>query len=172
MAMKKLYLWELVAALGLLATTEAYFWTQSRNTSDSGAVKLLVVLLYVAVAVVSQRITCLVWRCPLSVVVKTNLFVAAMVSLGVTALPHTMHPAMLKGAGAGWRGAAAASLKFFSTVGVATMFLRIGTAASIHERASMDGPTRSPSADSHAKPAPRVSGQADEFKDPGAETRK
>ncbi len=127
--MKKPYVWDVMTALALLATIETFFWTQSRTGSDNDAVKVLLVSSYLTIAVASQGAICLVLRSGLLTVVKSNVMLAAIMSVGLAVLAFTTHPAVLKDAPTDWRGAVAASSKFFFTVGVVTMVVRTATAA-------------------------------------------
>ena len=124
--MKKGYLYELATPIVLLAVIEAYFWTQGRTwTFDDLTTKAFLIGLYGVLAVASQAVVSSSPGFGAADALKANLLTAAAISLGLTLLAFFVHPAVLKDVARDWLGAVGATLRFFVTVGLATVLLRM-----------------------------------------------
>lgn len=128
--MRTAYIYEVATAVALLGVTECYLWTQSRISALEGpTTKATLIITYVVISVISQLAAASAARYRFRDALRMNLLVAAIVSVGMTFLAFSVHPAVLKDEPTGWTSALLASLKFFLTIGLATMVLRIMVAA-------------------------------------------
>lgn len=127
--MKRAYIYELLTALALLVVIEAYLWTQSRTlTFANTTTKVALIAAYLVFAIGSQAAVSSSLGLGLRDALKGNVLVAAIVSLVLTALALCTHPATLKDMPTGWVNALIGLLKFFVTIGLATMLLRMTVA--------------------------------------------
>ncbi len=133
----KAYMYEIVTAIVLLGVVEVYLWSQSRTLIlDSTATKIALITLYASIACASQYAISSRLRYPLQEALKANLLVAVIMSLGVTLLAFSIHRGIVKDVPEGLPSIAAAFVKFFLTIGLATLGLRIMVAALVRFRAS------------------------------------
>ena len=133
----KAYAYEVVTAIVLLGVVEVYFWSQSRSlTLDSTATRIALIALYALIACASQYAISSKLRYPLKGALKSNVLVAVILSLGVTVLAFSIHQGIVKGVPGDLPSIAAASVKFFLTIGLATLGLRMMVAALVRSRAS------------------------------------
>ncbi len=124
--MKKAYTYDLVTAIFLLGIIETYFWTQSRTfVVDSATTKILLIILYAVLAIASQAVISSALHLGVLDALKANALVACVLSVGLTLLVFSLHPAVLKDVQAGWANAIIASLKFLVTIGFGTLLVRM-----------------------------------------------
>lgn len=134
----KVYLYEGLTAVALLSVAEAYFWSQSRSlTSNNGTQKIALLALYALIACISQYALSSKLKYSLPAALKANLLLAMLLSFGTTLLAFSIHQGIVKDAPEDVSSIAASSLKFFLTLGLATLGLRMIVAALVRLRRSV-----------------------------------
>ena len=124
--MKKAYIYHIISAFALLATVEAYFWTQSRTlTYANSTMKAALIAVYFIVAIASQAAISSVLRLEVRDTLKANVLLAAIVSVGLTLLAIFVHQGLAHDLPPDWSSLAVMSLKFLMTIGFATLLLRV-----------------------------------------------
>jgi hypothetical protein len=133
----KAYVYEVATAVVLLGIVEIYLWSQSRDPMlDSAAAKYSLIALYVLIACASQYAISSWLKYRLQDALKANLLVAAIISLGVVALAFSVHPGIVKDVPRDVLSMAGAWVKFFSTIGLVTVGLRMIVAVLVRSRES------------------------------------
>jgi len=114
----------LASTVLLVLVIEVYIWVEASLT-DSAVSKMVLIGLYGAVAVLSEYVATRSVGYGLGRAVTMNLLVAALISLWLVLSGLVFHPGLIKDVPATLASTSLSFFRFFCTIGLATILLRL-----------------------------------------------